>query len=270
MAFSEGDRTGRRYEELVEQIFNEIGQLQGVETLELSRRKSVPGRTVTHEIDVWWTFRVGDATFTYAFQAKDQASPITQGDILLFKVVLDDLEEHHARGVFVTRSTYQKGARTVAMASGIHALEMRQPNDADWDGRVREVHIQITAAVPHFRNYQLQVPEDEPPASASIQGWTDALMAFNKQGDAVGTMHEILGRLLWPDFEAHDWTNRSVQFSQPTWFALPGGGGRQRVVALSAEVKVSTHVETIAINGTDLAVLIVKDALSDRAVWYRT
>ena len=117
MAFSEGDRTGRRYEELVEQIFNEIGQLQGVETLELSRRKSVPGRTVTHKIDAWWTFRVGDATFTYAFQAKDQASAITQGDMLLFKVVLEDLVDHHARGVFVTRSTYQKGA-TCYMSPG--------------------------------------------------------------------------------------------------------------------------------------------------------
>jgi hypothetical protein len=269
MAFPEGDRTGRRYEELVEQIFDEVGQLQGVETLELARRKSVQGRTVTHEIDVWWTFRVGDAIFTYAFQAKDQGSPITQGDMLLFKGVLEDLVEHQPRGIFVTRSTYQKGARTVAVTGGIHALELRPPNEHDWDGRVREVRIQLTAAVPHFRNYELQVPEDDPAALGSIQGWTDALMAFNEQGHAVGTMHEILGQLLWPDFEAHAWTKRSVQFSEPTWFGLRGEGPRQRVLALGAEVMVSTHVETIGINGTDLAVLIVKDALTNRAVWYR-
>ncbi len=185
------------------------------------------------------------------------------------KGVLEDLVEHQARGVFVTRSTYQKGARTVAIAGAIHALELRRPNEDDWDGRVREVRIQLTAAVPHFRNYQLQVPEDDPAVSASIQGWTDALMAFNEEGHAVGTMQEILGRLLWPDLEAHAWTERSVQFSVPTWFGLPGDGARQRVLALGADVMVSTHVETIAINGTDLAALIVKDALSDRAVWYQ-
>ena len=269
MEFPEGDRTGRRYEQLVEQIFNEVGQLQGLQTLELTRRKSVQGRTVTHEIDVWWTFRVGASTFTYAFQAKDQASKITQGDMLLFKGVLEDLVDHQPRGVFVTRSTYQKGARTVALAGAIHALELRRPNEDDWDGRVREIHIQLTAAVPHFRNYQLQVPEDDPAASASIQGWTDALMAFDEQGHAVGTMQDIQGRLLWPDFEAHGWTERSVQFSEPTWFGLPGDAARQRVLALGADVMVSTHVETIAINGTELAVLIVKDALGDRAVWYR-
>ena len=65
----EADPTGRRYEELVEQIFAEVGELQGLETVDLSRRKSVQGRTVKHEVDVWWTFRVGETTFTYAFQS---------------------------------------------------------------------------------------------------------------------------------------------------------------------------------------------------------
>ena len=263
----EADPTGRRYEELVEQIFAEVGELQGLETVDLSRRKSVQGRTVKHEVDVWWTFRVGETT-TYAFQAKDQVAPITQGDMLLFKVVLEDLVDYQPRGVFVTRSTYQKGARTVATANGIHALELRKPKDSDWDGRVRDVHIQITAAVPHFRNYQLQVPEHDAAAPADIQGWTDTLEAFNERGEAIATMHDLQGRLLWPDFEAHDWAKRTLEFTEPTWIGLPGGA-RQRVLALAADVMVSTHVETIVINGSDLAVLIVKDALTDRSVWYR-
>lgn len=85
----------------------------------------------------------------------------------------------------------------------------------------------------------------------------------------AGTRRRAQALSARPDFEAHDWSRRTVQFNEPTWFGLPGDPARQRVIALGADVMVSTDVETIVINGSDLAVLIVKDALSDRAVWYR-
>ena len=61
-------------------------------------------------------------------QAKDWSRPVEQGQLILFKGVLDDLPGQ-PKGIFVTRTGYQSGAREFALAHGILLYELKEADD---------------------------------------------------------------------------------------------------------------------------------------------
>ena len=61
-------------------------------------------------------------------QAKDWSRPVEQGQLILFKGVLDDLPGQ-PKGIFVTRTGYQSGGREFALAHGILLYELKEADD---------------------------------------------------------------------------------------------------------------------------------------------
>lgn len=61
-------------------------------------------------------------------QAKDWAKPVDKGALLEFKSVLDELPGQ-PKGIFVTRTGYQSGAKEYALAHGILLYELREADN---------------------------------------------------------------------------------------------------------------------------------------------
>jgi restriction endonuclease Mrr len=101
-------RIGRSYEKLTQQIFAEALNSDDVRSIEVKHDVTLTGRTTDHQIDVYWEFERGGIKYITLVQAKDWATRVEQGELLKFKAVLDDLP-NQPRGVFVTRTGYQKG-----------------------------------------------------------------------------------------------------------------------------------------------------------------
>jgi Restriction endonuclease len=110
--------TGVPYEMLVKGIFQAIHDQDEVATISVEQNKTLQGKTVPHDVDVYWKFDKGGIVYETIVQAKDWRSPVKKGQLLEFKGVLDDLPGQ-VRGVFVTRSGYQKGAKDFAAAHKI-------------------------------------------------------------------------------------------------------------------------------------------------------
>jgi hypothetical protein len=117
--------TGTAYEVLVQAIFQAINNQEQVPNLVVERNKTLHGRATAHQIDVYWKFEKAGIPYETIVQAKDWQSPVKQGQLTEFKGVLDDLPG--TRGVFVTRTGYQKGARDFAAAYKIILYELREP-----------------------------------------------------------------------------------------------------------------------------------------------
>lgn len=66
---------------------------------------------------------------------------------------MDDVQDdaRPVTGVMVTTVGYQNGARAVASTYGLVVLELREPSEADWAGRIRSVNVVLTAQVPVVR-----------------------------------------------------------------------------------------------------------------------
>jgi len=123
-----GDKTGRSYETLVQEIFQTIHDQEAVPNISVERNVILQGKFTEHQIDVYWKFLKGGVPYETIVQAKDWASPVKKGQLLEFKSVLDDLPGQ-PRGIFVSKGGYQRGARQVAAAHGIILYELREAVD---------------------------------------------------------------------------------------------------------------------------------------------
>jgi Restriction endonuclease len=118
--------TGIPYEKLVQGIFQAIHDQEEVATITVEQNTTLQGKISTHQIDVYWKFQTGGIEYEAIVQAKDWRNAVKQGDLFHFKCVLDDLP-NQPRGIFVTRSGYQQGARDFAAAQGIILYELDEP-----------------------------------------------------------------------------------------------------------------------------------------------
>jgi len=118
-----GKNTGVPYERLVQGIFQAIHDQDEVNNLTVERDKTLQGKISTHQIDVYWQFEKGGITYETIVQARDWQNAVKQGDLFHFKCILDDLPGQ-PRGVFVTRTGYQQGAKHFAAAQGIILYEL--------------------------------------------------------------------------------------------------------------------------------------------------
>jgi hypothetical protein len=111
----------------VQAIFQAIHDQEEVATLVVERNKTLRGKTAKeHQIDVYWKFEKGRIFYEAIVQAKDWQSRVKLGQLLEFKGVLDDLPGQ-PRGIFITRSGYQRGAKEFAAANGIILYELDEP-----------------------------------------------------------------------------------------------------------------------------------------------
>lgn len=151
--------TGKPYERFTQEVFRAILAHEGVNNVDVQNDVELQGKTATHQIDVYWEFDQGGIRYRTVVQCKDWDSRVKQEQLFAFKTVLDDLPGQ-PRGVVVSRKGFQQGAREFAAAHGILIYELREPQDSDWDGYVREVHIEMQLLVPVLHAFQL-IPDAE-------------------------------------------------------------------------------------------------------------
>ena len=145
--------TGIPYELLTKRIFQDILDQSDVKTIEVKHNVTLQGKAAKHQIDVYWKFELNGFEYETVVQAKDWNQPVSQGALLQFKGVLDDLRGSPV-GVFVTRTGYQSGARDYANVHGIKLFELREPTDQDYEGKIKEIHLRMHYQFPQVSQAQ--------------------------------------------------------------------------------------------------------------------
>lgn len=191
--------TGRDYESLVETVFSQLLEQDSVKNVVIERNKILQGKTTTHEIDVYWKFKVGGIEYETIIQAKDWSQKVPQGEMLKLKAILEDLPGQ-PRGIFITKTGYQQGAIDVAKANGIITYELREPTDKDWKGKIKTVILNIKAAIP---NTKVEVLVDEDwlqeelkrldlkEAKIAISGQENEIFIKNEDGSIGKSLFDI-------------------------------------------------------------------------------
>jgi hypothetical protein len=119
------DKTGKSYEVLTQAIFQLIHDQEEVPNLRVEHDIKLQGKSATHQIDVYWQFEQIGLPYETIVQVKDWSRPVDQGDLFKFNCVICDLPGS-PKGIFVTRTGYQSGAREYAKAHGIVLYELRE------------------------------------------------------------------------------------------------------------------------------------------------
>lgn len=146
--------TGRAYEALTEQVFLRLLAQSNV-CVKVERDVVLAGKSTSHQIDVTFEFVMGTTSYRTIVQCKDWASAVKQEQVLAFHDVLGDIPGQ-PRGIMVSRSGFQEGARNVAAHHGIQLYELRAPRDEDWAGLIRTIEIQLALLTPVFSNVRFR------------------------------------------------------------------------------------------------------------------
>jgi hypothetical protein len=174
--------TGLTYELVVQGIFQAIHNEKAATTIVVERNKILQGRISPHQIDVYWKFELAGIAYETIVQAKDWKNRVKLGQLLEFKGVLDDLPGQ-PRGIFVTRTGYQKGAKDYAAAHGILLYELAEPP--------RRPNTQITRldwfiCKPEFRTFRV-------PSKNTDEGLIDEVA----MGLKMTVFHPIISTFAW-------------------------------------------------------------------------
>lgn len=242
-------------------IFESILNSGDVKTIEVKQNVLLTGRSTTHQIDVYWEFERGGIKYFTVVQAKDWANAVNQGELLKFKAVLDDLP-NQPRGVFVTRTGYQEGALNYAKANGILLYELREPTEADKQGRlqriildfffllhhIKEVHLfdDLDWAIEEARRLQLnEIPE------IKIQESIEDMILYNQDNVEIASVKSLTEGLFSSGFEELEATKVVHNFSEPT-FAKTG-------IANFPRIKINRVEATISIDKVNQRIEIVAE-----------
>jgi len=174
------------------------------ETINVEHNVNLQGLAATHQIDVYWELKKGDITYRTIVQAKDYNSRVTQDKLFTFHTVLNDLPGQ-PRGIFITKSGYQKGAKEFAEKHGILLYEFRTPIEADWTGKIKDININLTINVPDVSNFQLDIDtewikrlreKNNIHKQKNFQIPSDKLVLYNDDDSPIMSVHQLRSELI--------------------------------------------------------------------------
>ncbi|EHQ06282.1 restriction endonuclease [Leptonema illini] len=222
-------KPGTEYEILTKDIFKEILSQDSVENLRVEHDIIIPGKTTSHQIDVFWEFKIAGVTYQTIVQAKHWNSRVDQGELLKFKSVLDDIPGQ-PRGIFVTQKGYQSGSVDYANAHGILLYELREPSRHEIGTRVKSVEIQINGFFPmtkvigvltdsHWFKKEIEQRNISPEELDKIQidGDTDEISLLDSNLNTYSNLYDLINSGLETGFYELPPTEKEVFVDRDTF-----------------------------------------------------
>lgn len=257
--------TGIEYEKLTQKIFSEIINQKTVENIKVEHDVYIQGKSTKHQIDVYWEFDFNGINYRTIIQAKDWKSKVPQSEMLSFKAVLDDLPSG-TKGIYVTRTGYQSGARDVAEKHGISLYILREPTEEDWEGRVKKFIINLVVSNPVYNNLKIDIDgqwarENIPNMSISGKMYDANTELYDINRKCVCTLKELLENMAKKSPENIIYQNH--MFEKDTFIQIEGDNFA-KITSISGDIGYSISKKEIVIDGEKTIGLILKDILEDR------
>jgi hypothetical protein len=274
----------RDYELLVREIFQQLLNQDYVPNIVVEYDVEKEGRSTSHQIDVYWEFKLGGIIHRVVVQAKDWAKPVDQGELLKFKAVLSDLPGQ-PRGIVVTAQGYQQGALQVAAAHGIKIYELTEeapgPNlqliDVGWvyfrikgyqraeSGHVLGFIGETEIITPEFSNLHFNVDrawvrEYGPiPPTSHILARPHELEFYDANQQFVQSLREIYGPLAKQVAGRRVISSKESHiFDTPTFLKLPFTATFLKVTGFSVDVFLKSEKHERLWKDKNVALFILK------------
>jgi len=283
-----GKKKGKPYELLTQAIFQDIVDQDSVQTIDVQHDVELQGKTTKHQIDVYWKWKLKSAGIEYVtiVQAKDWANPVKQGQLLQFKAVLDDLPGQ-PRGVFVTSSGYQSGAKTFADNNGIMLYELYEGegvhvtvNLGGWamyrritspPDSPKRIFAEVTTFSPTVKHLDfLFAPASQKSLRAALKAnqisknLKDVLL-YDSSDSVVGTVHDIFIVRAIEEMPEEDvlTAKKACSFEKPRWLKLVNPSRSIKLIGLSAQIEIEKQPpRRHELNRPDLAHYVLKNLAS--------
>jgi hypothetical protein len=255
-------KSGLHYELVAKMVFDEIHRRSDIKTVEVKHDVTLRGLRVEHQIDLYWSFVQGEIVYTTIVQVKNWKTPVTQGELLKFKAVLDDLPGQ-PRGIFVTRSGYQSGAKEVAAREGILLYELQPLSKTDPNKDINVGFIEFSFSTVEHNNVRVVPDADWLRQNgiklSNVKTNTNQIVFYDESGNELQNLTNLLRDYNdQPKLEAA--TEVFHEFEQPTFCkSADNKFPFHKVLGVRLVLEPKEWSETVPALGPDIVGFILKN-----------
>lgn len=269
--------TGITYEELIAQLFKSMAQQEGLKNINIQHDVTLKGKAGgTHQIDVYWEFEHLGINHKIIIEAKDYASKVTQEKLFAFKSVLDDIAGQ-PRGIYITKTGYQSGAKQYAEHHNIILYEFRQPTDNDWKGKMRNIYINFEIGIPHVERISFTIDFDwlkdfsqknniRLSPDYRFSAYSSNIFFYDKNDQQICSVQEKINALVQEHIKKNnrDVCTISKKFTEPTYInTLDKTIPKLKITTITFELHFQFLKDKMEIHGDDVVKFILKDVLKN-------
>ena len=178
------------YEELVKDIYEKLGEADNINILCWGPACKVQGKSgASHQIDVLTTHTDGVHEYRTAIECKYWEKKVDKDPITKLSVILEDAQIE--KGVVVSKSGFTSDAKGIAKARNISLVELRRPLDTDWEGLIKDIHINLHIEMPNYYDYEfIQEDLEDKGKSVQVQALTSEIFFRTADGRSI-TLQEL-------------------------------------------------------------------------------
>ncbi len=179
--------TWKSYEDLVKNIYEQLGQAAGVKILGYGSSCKQMGKSgVEHQIDVLTSHSDGIHEYLTDIECKFWDQKINKDIVMKVHEIVDDC--NFSKGIIVSKLGFTPDGEKYAEHVGVGLVELREMTEEDWKGRIRRIIVNIEAMWPELDNVGVMVsetPDGEPLQSGNYSGNPAFMEIVSPSGEVV-------------------------------------------------------------------------------------
>lgn len=149
----------KSYEELVKDIYEQLGSNGGVKILGHGNDCKYKGKSgVEHQIDVLTSHSDGLHTYITDIECKYWEEHINKDIVMKVDSIVKDC--NFSKGIIVSKRGFTPDAIAYAKHIGVGLVELREMTDEDWKGRIRKMVINYIVQYPELTSVHIEIEDN--------------------------------------------------------------------------------------------------------------
>lgn len=252
----------KNYEEVVRYIYEQLGKATRVRVICSGSNCKVTGKSgIEHQIDVLTEHTDGLHAYRTAIECKYWADKVQKDTVAKLAEILEDAKIE--KGVIVSKTGFTPDAVSFAKYKNISIVELREPTDDDWKGRIKDICITMHIETPHITDVEIIQSSVNQGTPLKVTAMSSDII-FETQ-EKRRSLHELIdGELRNRQSKGFDTTNHEVAFPDGTVLRIEGQSFVAPVHAVRFKVTTTRHEHKIDIRGADYVSMIMHSIFEDK------
>ena len=144
----------KKYEEITKHIYETLGKASGVRVECFGNQCKIKGKSfVEHQVDVLTSHSDGIHSYKTVIECKYWEENINKDIIMKVAEIVEDTGA--SKGIIVSKNGFTPDAVAFAKYKNIGLVELREPTDDDWEGRIRTIQFNMNMLLPQVNGIEL-------------------------------------------------------------------------------------------------------------------
>lgn len=252
----------KSYEEVTKHIYETLGKDARVSVICFGSTCKVLGKSgVKHQVDVLTSHSDGIHIYKTAIECKFWDTKVQKDSVTKLAEILEDAKID--KGVIVSKSGFTPDAIDFAQYKNISLVELREPTDEDWQGRIKDILIDIIMPIPHvedFKFVQLDSIEDE---KEHFSGLSSDIIVVKPDGSQETIQQLIERKMANSDWHQNDYSHHEEIYPEGSYIKILGSDKQIEVIGSKFTIRRTEIKQKVEIRGEDYVSMIMQNLFDD-------